>query len=244
MKVCWGAAGMRRPVKDKKWRKVRIRRQKKALTEVGDGWSSLPAFAPPSPSMASATASACSWSRWRRRWRRTTWRPPPLEVSRSQYTCSQGPLLLVSCPSLEQELWRSQAPCWLPWVSWGPPSPPLCLCSCSGSCSCTMLMISFVILSKHFHTLMLILMLLLSYSGVSGLGLGFLYIPGVVASQAHFTRRQDLFFWIAVLIDFGSSPGPGPWLCIGLLDSMSLISIPHICHGSHGNIRVNFFWPV
>ena len=54
---------------------------------------------------------------------------------------------------------------------------------------------SFVILSKHFHTLMLmlILMLLLSYSGVSGLGLGFLYIPGVVASQAHFTRRQDLF---------------------------------------------------
>ena len=54
---------------------------------------------------------------------------------------------------------------------------------------------SFVILSKHFRTLMLmlILMLLLSYSGVSGLGLGFLYIPGVVASQAHFTRRQDLF---------------------------------------------------
>ena len=59
-----------------------------------------------------------------------------------------------------------------------------------------MLMFSFVILSKHFHILilMLILMLLLSYSGVSGLGLGFLYIPGVVASQAHFTRRQDFFF--------------------------------------------------
>ena len=27
---------------------------------------------------------------------------------------------------------------------------------------------------------------------------------------------------------------------LGLL----LADIPHICHGSHGNTRVNFFWPV
>lgn len=40
--------------------------------------------------------------------------------------------------------------------------------------------------------------LMLSYSGVSGLGLGFLYIPGVVASQAHFTRRRALAVGIAV----------------------------------------------
>merc|ERR1712107_651363 len=51
-------------------------------------------------------------------------------MGRSQSTCSQGPLLPVSCPSLEQERWRSRAPCWLPWVSWGPPSPPPCLFSC------------------------------------------------------------------------------------------------------------------
>ena len=41
-------------------------------------------------------------------------------------------------------------------------------------------------------------LLMLSYSGVSGLGLGFLYIPGVVASQAHFTRRRALAVGIAV----------------------------------------------
>ena len=41
-------------------------------------------------------------------------------------------------------------------------------------------------------------------------------------------------------------------LAKGLVDSRNVIiiiiiiisTIPHICHGSHGYTRVNFFWPV
>ena len=34
--------------------------------------------------------------------------------------------------------------------------------------------------------------LLVTYSLVTGVGFGFMYIPGVVASQEHFTRRRAL----------------------------------------------------
>ena len=40
--------------------------------------------------------------------------------------------------------------------------------------------------------------LLVSYSLVTGIGFGCMYIPGVVASQAHFTRRRALATAIAV----------------------------------------------
>ena len=40
--------------------------------------------------------------------------------------------------------------------------------------------------------------LMTCYSGLGGVGMGFLYIPGVVASQAHFTRRRALAVGIAV----------------------------------------------
>jgi len=40
--------------------------------------------------------------------------------------------------------------------------------------------------------------LLVTYSVITGLGFGFMYIPGVVASQAHFTRRRALATGIAV----------------------------------------------
>lgn len=40
--------------------------------------------------------------------------------------------------------------------------------------------------------------LLITYSLITGIGFGFMYIPGVVASQAHFTRRRALATGIAV----------------------------------------------